>query len=305
MKKIAILILNYNGNQDTVECLKSIKQLTSENIHLEVIVIDNNSKLDCEHEVKKTLQGVHYIKNKKNLGYAGGNNIGVKYALALAVDYLLLLNNDTIVDKNFLKYLLSVGESGEKIGIIVPKIYFARGYEYHKDRYSDKEKGKVFWYAGGIMDWRNIIGYHRGVDEVDKGQYDKVEEVELASGNCMLIKQSVFSDVGFLDERYFLYYEDCDFSMRVKKKSYTIMYQPKAIIWHKNAASAGGSGSSLQDYFITRNRMLFGTTYASLRAKIALVKESLCIVIKGRYWQKRGIVDYYVGRFYKGSYPLR
>ena len=161
------------------------------------------------------------------------------------------------------------------------------------------------------MDWNNVIGKHHGVDEVDKSQYEKVEETEFASGCCMMVKREVFEKVGFFDERYYLYYEDSDFCQRVKAlptgrqgKGHRVMYAPKAVIWHKNAASAHGSGSSLQDYYITRNRLLFGMHYAPFRSKLALVRESFSLLLNGRQWQRRGILDFYLGKFGKGNYPI-
>ena len=154
------------------------------------------------------------------------------------------------------------------------------------------------------MDWKNVIGFHRGVDEVDRGQYDQIEKTDFASGCCMLVKREIFEKVGFLDEKFFLYYEDSDFCERIRRRGYSIIYSPKAILWHKNAGSAGGSGSSLQDYYITRNRMLFGFRYARLRSKLALFKESIKLLAKGRYWQKRGILDFYLGRSGRGSFNV-
>ena len=152
------------------------------------------------------------------------------------------------------------------------------------------------------MDWGNIIGHNRGVDEVDKGQYNKIEETELATGCCMLIKKDVLEKIGSFDDRYFLYYEDADLSIRAKKRGFKIVYVPKSVIWHKNAGSVGGSGSALQDYYITRNRLIFGFRYAPARSKLALFRESICLLLKGRKWQKQGAMDFYLGRLGKGSY---
>ena len=152
------------------------------------------------------------------------------------------------------------------------------------------------------MDWNNVIGHHRGVDEIDRGQFDKTEETELATGCCMLLKKEVFEKVGMLDDKYFLYYEDADLSIRTKKKGFKIVYVSKSVIWHKNASSAGGSGSVLQDYYITRNRLLFGFRYSAIRAKFALLRESLALLINGRKWQKRGVLDFYLGKLGRGSY---
>jgi GT2 family glycosyltransferase len=109
---------------------------------------------------------------------------------------------------------------------------------------------------------------------------------------------------GLFDEKLFLYFEDADLSQRVLRAGYTIIYAPKAVIWHANAASGGGSGSILHDYYITRNRMIFGMKYAPLRSKIALVRESLRLLVSGRQWQKIGIRDFYIGKFGKGSFGV-
>jgi len=302
MKTVFVSIINYNGTANTLECLKSLNnQKTS--FPLCVLVVDNGSKtpFSVNHNNFKNFR-FKLISNKDNLGFSGGHNTGIRFALEHGADYVLLLNNDTLADSRLIEELVKVAETDRKIGIIGPKIYFSKGYEFHKDRYTPSELGKVIWYAGGVMDWDNVLGFHRGVDEVDKGQYDRLEETQFVSGCCMLIKKEVFQKIGFLDERYFLYYEDIDYNERVRKGKYTIMYVPTALIWHKNAASAGGSGSNLQDYYITRNRMLLGFTYAPFHAKTALIRESLETLLTGRKWQRRGIIDFYMRKFGKGSY---
>lgn len=304
MKNIWVVIVNFNGGKDTVECITSLKKLHTKEFETKILIVDNNSHDDSVVRIRKEFPDVSIVENKANLGFTGGVNIGIANALQHGADYILLLNNDTLVDKDMLVQLMLQAEENPQNGIISPKIYFAKGSEYHKDRYTEKDYGKVIWYAGGKMDWQNIIGYHVGVDEVDKGQYDTVKSIDFASGCCMLIKKSVFEVVGVFDQRYFLYYEDSDFSERAKRKKFKILYVPKAIMWHKNAGSAGGSGSALQDYYITRNRLLFGSTYASFRSKIALLRESLHIYIKGRVWQKRGVCDFYLRRFGRGSFHI-
>ena len=285
MKHVVISLLNFNGKKNTLECLESLKNVKRDNFKLTIVVVDNAST-DASPSVisnlKSQISNLKFIKNANNLGFAGGNNVAIKYALENGANYVLILNNDTYVDKNFLEELLKASEKDEKIGILVPKIYFAPGFEFHKDRYRKNELGKVFWYAGGKMDWANVIGHHRGVDEVDRGQFDKTEETELATGCCMLIKREVIDRVGMFDDKYFLYYEDADLCVRAKKNGFKIMFVPKSIIWHKNAGSAGGSGSVLQDYYITRNRLLFGFRYAPIRSKFALFRESLGILFRGR-----------------------
>lgn len=302
MKNVFVSVLNFNGNKNTLECLRSLEKLNLPDISLSVVVTDNASKekLELDENFLKNIP-LKIFFNKENLGFSGGHNLGIEYALSRGADYVVILNNDVILDKNLI-YGLVKSAQNPKIGIISPKIYFAKGFEYHKDRYKEEELGKVFWYAGGEMDWNNVIGRHIGVDEVDKGQYDKEREIDFASGCCMLIKKEVFGKTGMFDNRYFLYYEDNDLCQRTRKKGFEIMYEPKAVLWHKNAGSAGGSGSALQDYYITRNRLLFGLSYAKLRTKFAIIRESLKILFSGRTWQKKGVLDFYLRKFGKGSY---
>lgn len=304
MKKVGVVILDYKNKRDTKLCIESFDGVDVEGIDVSLIVVNNDKSTHFE---KKDFPSKHIIKiinNIVNSGFTGGNNVGIKEALAFDVDYILLLNNDTIVHKNFLKELIGILDSDEKIGVVAPKIYFAKGHEFHKDRYTQEELGHVFWYAGGITDWENVLGKHRGVDAVDIGQYDKIEETDFASGCCFLMRSTLVEQIGFFDQRYFLYYEDSDFNQRVKKKGYKIMYVPKSVIWHKNAGSTGGSGSSLQDYFISRNRLLFGITYAPVRAKLALLKEGIRLLHTGRPWQKKAVQDFFLHQFGKGSYPI-
>jgi len=303
MKKVFISIINFNGKMNTLECLNSIDNLNLTGMDLNVVVIDNASeeKLDLEENFLKNAS-LKIILNDKNLGFSGGHNLGIKYALSNNADYVVILNNDTILDKNLVYELLNAFDKDSKIGIVSPKIYFAKGFEFHKDRYKNEDIGHVLWYAGGDMDWNNVIGKHRGVDEVDKGQYEKQKEIDFSSGCCMAVKKEVFEKVGFLNEKYFLYYEDNEYSQKAKRAGYEVIYTPKAVLWHKNAGSAGGSGSNLQDYYITRNRLLFGLAYAPLKARSALLRESFKLLFAGRQWQKKGVLDFYLRKFGKGSF---
>ena len=202
------------------------------------------------------------------------------------------------------KHAARIFDTKDSVGIVAPLIYFEKGYEFHKERYKEDELGKVIWYAGGEIDWDNVLAKHRGVDEIDIGQYSQVSETEFASGCAFLISAEVIKNLGMFDEKYFLYYEDSDLSMRIRRKGYKIYFNPKSLVWHKNASSAGGSGSTLQDYYITRNRLLFALKYAPIRSKIAVLRESMALMFGGRKWQKRAVIDFYSGKFGKGSYPV-
>ncbi|MEX2012947.1 MAG: glycosyltransferase family 2 protein, partial [Candidatus Levyibacteriota bacterium] len=287
MKSVFVSIINFNGKENTLACLRELDRVEMENFSVTAVVIDNASseKFEVGRNFLKNVPIV-FISNDKNLGFAEGHNVGIRYALAAGADYVIVLNNDTLLDKNFIKELARIAEKDSKVGIVGPKIYFAKGFEYHKNKYSDKDLGRVLWYAGGEMDWKNVIGHHRGVDEVDIGQYNETVETEYVTGCCMLLTRELLEKVGGFDKKYFLYYEDNDLSQRSKKKGFKIVYSPKSVIWHKNAGSAGGSGSHLQDYYITRNRMVFGMKYAPLRSKVALIRESMRLLVSGRKWQK-------------------
>jgi GT2 family glycosyltransferase len=305
--KVSIIILNWNRKKDTIECLESIGKLHISNYELEIVVTDNASSDGSQKAVEKIFKKItkknvscKQIRNTANLGFAAGNNVGMKYALDSGADYLLVLNNDTEVDKSLINKLLEVAKKHPKAGTITPKIYFAKGFEFHK-RYKNQDLGKVIWYAGGDMDWNNVYGSNHGVDEVDKGQFEKTRETDFATGACMLLKSEALKDVGLFDEKYFMYLEDADLSQRLKKKGWNVLYTPKTEIWHKVAQSSG-IGSDLNDYFITRNRLLFGMRYAKCRTKLALVKESFKLFLTGRGWQRIGVRDFYLGRFRKGSW---
>lgn len=305
MKKVFLVTLNYKNHKDTYELLKSLQKVKTDGFLINVVIVDNYPSDQIKVDLKEFKDlNLHLIYNEKNLGFSGGNNVGIKYSVKNNADYVVIQNNDTLVDPEYIKELIKAAESNDQIGAVVPKIYFAKGYEFHKDRYKDEDLGKVIWYAGGCIDWRNVLGNHKGVDEVDKGQYDKEEETELATGCCILIKGKIIDKVLGYDDRYFLYYEDADLSQRIQRAGHKLLYAPKAVIWHKNAQSTGGSGSDLQDYFITRNRLLFGMRFAGIRAKTALIKESLKLISNGRKWQRKGVMDYYLRKFGKGSYPL-
>ena len=302
MPKVLVSLVNFNGTKNTLLCLDGLDSLKIEGFELSVVVIDNASIENFQTKKQYKNFELKIIRSESNLGFSGGQNLGIKYGLEKKVDYFLVLNNDVIIEENLLSELLRTFIEEKNCGIVSPKIYFAKGYEFHKDRYEESEKGRVIWYAGGRIDWQNIIASHRGVDDVDNGQYQELEKTDFASGCCAMIKKEVFERVGLFDEKYFLYYEDNDLSQRAKKTGFEIYYQPKATLWHLNAGSTGGSGSTLHDYYITRNRLLFGFKFASFKTKLALVRESLRLITGGRQWQKKGALDFYLMRLGKGSY---
>ena len=303
MRKISLIVLNWNGWEDTFSCLNSIVKAEISSFTMEIILIDNasnNLPLTRISRYKKLAQnnGVNliFIQNSVNYGFAEGNNIGIKKALVNNADYIMLLNNDVIIDKFLLKNLFIAAEKEKSSSIIAPKIYFAKGFEYHKKRYQENDLGRVIWYAGGIIDWKNIYWFHRGVDEVDGGQYEKSEATDFASGCCMFIPRRIVEKIGFFDRRYFLYFEDVDYCLCAKQRGFKILYAAQAVLWHKNAQSSGNVGSSLQEYYQTRNRLLFGFKYGKLRVKAALLKETAGFLGKSKV-KRKAIFDFFSGNF--------
>lgn len=301
MKKIAIITLNYNGKQDTLELLESINKLQITSYKLLVIVVDNASFDGSVSAIKQQFPQIDIVQTGSNLGFAGGFNKGIDYARAWGADYFLLINNDCLIkDVDLITKLVKTIESdenlpaGRQVGLVSPKIYFAPGFEFHKDRYKKEDQGKVLWFAGGKFDWNNIGSIHRGIDEVETGKYNSFEESEIFSGACVLIKKEVFEKAGLFDEKYFLYFEDSDFAIRVKQAGFKIYYNGVTSIYHKVSQSTG-TGSDITDYFHTKNRLLFGFKYASIRTRFALLREAIRLLVTGRKAQKIGIWSFIKG----------
>jgi len=298
LPKVSIIILTTNALAMTKEQLLNVAKLDTKHIKAECLVVDNGSKDGTEEEIKNyKLPNMNYkfVSSGVNLGFAGGNNIGIKDALGWGVDYVVLMNNDLILPEDLLINTVGFMEENPEVGLASPKMYFAPGYEFHKDGYKKTELGKVFWYAGGLIDWKNIYSSHLGVDEVDHGQYDRVSETDYANGACMIVRSEVFKKIGYLDDSFFLYWEDADFCQRAKKFGFKVVYFPGTCVWHKVSASAGGSGSSSNDYFLTRNRFYFAMRYAGLRAKFAVLRDTIKLFFTGRTWQKKGAIDGLLG----------
>ena len=302
MKKIAIIVLNWKQPKLTIETITSLLKIKHTLFNYEIILVDNGSTDDSIEKFNKEYQDNPLLKvlnTGANLGYAGGNNFGIDYALNHNFDFLVLLNNDVLVAPNFLEELFKESDNYDIIG---PKIYFAPGYEFHKDRYSQKDLGKVIWSMGGQMDWDNIYGSNISIDEIDHGQFHKnINNVDFVSGCCLMAGRQVFETIGKLDDKYFMYFEDVDFCQRAKLAKFKMACIPKSIIWHLNSGSTGGPGN-LQNYFITRNRIYFTYKYAKFRTKFAIFRESIKFLFSPSKWQRLAVIDLYRNKMNKGSW---
>ncbi|MDD4938332.1 MAG: glycosyltransferase family 2 protein [Candidatus Shapirobacteria bacterium] len=302
MKSVAVIILNWKQAQLTVNTVDSVlKVKKNPKFKYQIILVDNGSPDNSLEIFQKK-----YSKNKlitilnsgSNLGFSGGNNFGINFALKNNFDFLMLLNNDVLVDPSFIENLFAEINNYDIVG---PKIYFAPGFEFHYNRYQKKDRGKVIWSVGGKIDWNNIYGSNIGIDEVDFGQFDQInEKVDFISGCCLMATNKVFKKLKGLDENYFMYFEDADFCYRAKLLGFKMAYIPKSKIWHINSGSTKGPGD-LQNYFITRNRLYFAFKYAKLRTKFALLRESFRFLFSSK-WQRRGVVDFYLKKMGKGTW---
>jgi len=306
--KVSIIILTTNALKMTKEQLLDVSKLDTGGFDVECLVVDNGSKDGTEEAIKNyKLPNMKYkfIQSGANLGFAGGNNVGIQDVLKRKFDFIILMNNDLILQKDIIVKLVEYMQQNSDVGIASPKMYFAKGYEFHKDRYENKEKGKVLWYAGGLIDKQNVYTSHKGVDEIDHGQYDKIEETAVANGACVIIRREVFEKIGLLDASFFLYWEDADFSERVKRAGYKVIYFPETWMWHKVSASTGGSGSPTNDYFLIRNRFYYSMRYSSFRTKFAVLRDTIKQIFTGRTWQKWGAIDALLGRKGMGQWAKR
>lgn len=244
---VYIIILNWNGKEDTIACLRSIERVKYPNFS--VILVDNASSDGTVEYVKDKFPSVKIIANSENLRFAGGNNVGIKYALERNADYVLLLNNDTEVAPDFLPELVRAAENDKSIGIAGPKIYYYEG-------------NKMIWFAGGKVEfWKGWIS-HIGIREPDYGQYDFAREVDYITGCCMLVKREVIEKIGKLDESFFIYGEDADWSLRASRAGYSLVYVPSSIIWHKVSASSGGNLSWFKNWNKLKSQLRLMARYA-------------------------------------------
>jgi len=288
LTSVSIIVLNWNGWEDTVECLESLYQIDYSNY--DVILVDNGSEDDSIEKIKKYCEGeitvnssffeynsnnkpiqtfrvtreeldsfefkgvpeeflnlsskkkLIIIENEENFGFAEGNNVGIRFILNnLESDYILLLNNDTVVRKGFLNELVRVIESNTRIGLVGPKTYY---YDYNGRK-------DVINFAGGRFNIWKGQAYHIGFNEIDEGQHNDIKEVGYVEGSCLLAKKDLFKEVGLLDSRFFGFWEENDLCVRANKAGYACVYVPNAEIWHKVSA---GFSSGLKVYYLARNR---------------------------------------------------
>lgn len=246
-KLVAIILLNYNSYDYTEACVKSLNEISYDNY--KIIIVDNCSTDDSFSKlVLLESNSVHIIKSKKNGGFAYGNNIGIKYAMETGAQYFLLLNNDTLVEKDFLDRLVSSA-------ITVNSDITTCRIMYNSDR-------QKLWYGGGEIDWFRQRAIHTGINEIyEAATKNQKQEVTFASGCCMLLSKRCVDRIGGLPEEYFMYYEDLDYCQNALNNQLHIVYDPDSVIYHCVSASGGGSRSPFVIEWSNRSRRRFMIKY--------------------------------------------
>jgi len=239
--KVLVVLLNYKGMHDTLECVRSLEK--SDYSSFEILIVDNKSPNESVSFLKKELPHIRLIETKENLGYAGGNNVGMRIALQEGFDAVLVLNNDTTVDPNCISAFVETMQKHPKA------VLGARLYQYYKP--------DCMQHFGGI--WNNRRAKFRCVPEEEldsKGEWNKVKSLDFLTGTALFIPCSLLKEVGPFEESFFLYYEEIDWCSKVRKAGFSCLYCPTAKIWHKESASLENPRPP-QMYFLTRNRLLY------------------------------------------------
>ena len=240
--KIYIIILNWNGKKDTIECLSSLKRVSFSSF--QPLVVDNGSMDDSVAAIRAAFPEVPILENRANLGFAGGNNPGIEWALSKNAEWILLLNNDTIVAPDFLTAFMEAAEKQPTAKILGAKIY----------RYSEKT---TIDHLGGF--WNPKLGEFESFaqNQIDDGRsFETMEPVDYVCGAALLMHRSVPETIGLLESRFFLFWEETDFCMRAKRSGFEVWTAPQAKIWHKVSSSFVG-GKPHMHYFWWRSRLLW------------------------------------------------
>ncbi len=287
--KISIILVQYNNSSDVVKCLESIKPSDYQN--LDIVVVDNASTQDHVENIRKySLNKFPTIISPENLGYSGGNNLGIKYALNHDADYVLILNPDTTIETDTISEMVKVAGGNNNVGIVGPVI-------------DEGDRRKVY---GGRIEWlrpelEHITNFSRPLKNADL----------FLTGACILVKREVFEKVGLFDERYFLYFEDADLCWRAQRAGYSLVLAKKALMHHEVSATTSKLGSAKLLRYHYRNSLLFNFKNAPFHVRIILPCWTFLIIIKqliklivGKERQISGeiisgVADFYSGKFGK------
>jgi GT2 family glycosyltransferase len=265
---VVAVVVNWNRGEDTLECLRSLEQQSYP--RMGIIVVDNGSEDGSPESIQRNFPGVELIRLSRNTGFAGGFNQGIERALSQGGDYVLILNNDTVSDRLMVEKLM--GDIRPGTGVAFPKIYY----------YDDPRR---IWSVGARRQFLTLEMTDKATGQLDQGQWDKVQERDYGTGCALLVPREVFAKIGLFDERYFAYYEDLDFSFRVKEAGFRMILVPEALLWHKVAQTSGGLDNPLERYLMAKGSVLFFGRH-------------------GRGWRRLFIIPYRLGSAVKTTFRL-
>ncbi len=264
---IVIIVLNWNGWRDTISCLRSLAVVTAPRFN--IFVVENGSTDDSKGQLESfiasyTSHPIALLCNEKNLGFAGGNNVAIQRAMNEGAEWIMLLNNDTVVAENFLEILYVTAQTQKNVAFANPLIY------------SGEPPSKKIWFAGGKLSPLTLKGTHvqYGAVDVPDGVGNDPYPGDYATGCCLLAKTESIRRIGLLPEEYFLYYEDAEWSLRARKIGYSCIVVPRSVIWHKGAASSA-EGSETYIRYHVRNGLLFALHNGSVLQKIIVLSLSI------------------------------
>ncbi len=291
--RVWVVIVNWNGREDTLACLRSLESLDYRG-H-DVLVVDNGSQDGSVEAIRASFPSVTVMENGRNLGFAGGNNVGIAHAVDRGADYVLLLNSDTEVAPGLLSALVEVGEADPTVGMLGPKIYYY-------------DAPNVIWSAGGTVDAWGRTGHLRA-DEPDDGSPEGVRLVDYVTGCAILVKRCVVERIGAFDERFFAYFEETEWCARARRAGYKVAYVPSGVVWHKIQPNARGA-SRFYIYMMARNRLLYlrasgARSSALAAASLDLLRTAAAWSLRPRHAPRRayagalvkGVADFAMGRF--------
>jgi GT2 family glycosyltransferase len=275
--KVTVILVNWNNHEDTLECLRSLQGSSYQ--PREVILVENGSRPESVAALRGAPGYDLLIESPRNLGFTGGNNLGIRAALERGADLVFVLNNDTIVNRETIGTLVAALAANPDAGIATPKIRF-----YRPDN--------LIWYGGGTFSTWVQNPIMSGYKQIDDGRWDTPGDVDFASGCAMLVRRALFDRFGGFVEEYFAVWEDLDFCLNARSAGYRIMYVPSAVIWHKESSAAGGHDAPGYVYYQIRNRLLFlarwvrspairASAYLFLAAH--LTKRSLVLALRGKW----------------------
>ena len=283
-------MVNYGQAELTLKCIDSVKR--SRDVGFKIVVIDNNSPDNSYQVLKSKLaDDVVLIKSEKNNGFAAGNNIGIKYALNHNADFIMLLNNDTEIDENMIAILASYVDENTTVS---PKMYYY-------------DRPDTLWFAGGKYLKNTGRFVHVGENMMDSIKYSKQTQCDFLTGCCMMLSAKTIRKTGLLDEEYFMYMEDIDYSLRLKSNNIKLIMVPEAKLWHKIGSSSGGEKSKLAVYYGNRNRLFLANKFHfSSIIQFETLFSRFLLMVKGFLFNtNEKYIFLSISDFYKGKMKQR